>query len=68
MRILGLEKLSLVDYEGYVCAVIFTGGCNFFCPFCHNSGLVTNNVEELQESKVLEYLTKRFGLLDLYFL
>ena len=40
MVILGLEKLSLVDFEDKVCATIFTGGCNFLCPFCHNSGIV----------------------------
>ncbi len=64
MRILGLEKLSLVDFEGYTSAVVFTGGCNFFCPFCHNSGLVKNEISEISESEVLNYLTKRFRLLD----
>jgi len=64
MKILGLEKLSLVDYPGYTCAVVFTGGCNFRCPFCHNSGLVMGEGEELSEVEVLEYLTKRRGLLD----
>jgi len=64
LRILGLEKLSLVDYEGYTAAVVFTGGCNFLCPFCHNSGLVYNSVTEIPEKEVLGYLDKRFGLLD----
>lgn len=64
MKILGLEKLSLVDYPGYTCAVVFTGGCNFRCPFCHNAGLVMEDVEELSEIEVIEYLTKRHGLLD----
>lgn len=64
MIILGLEKLSLVDYEGHMCATIFTGGCNFRCPFCHNSGLVNQEVEQIMESEVLEYLNKRKGILD----
>lgn len=64
MEILGLEKLSLVDYEGYICATIFTGGCNFRCPFCHNSGLVNQEVDPINEIEVLDYLRKRIGLLD----
>ena len=40
MKIFGLEKLSMVDYDGKVASTIFTGGCNFRCPFCHNSSLV----------------------------
>ena len=64
MRIFGLEKLSLVDYGSYACAVVFTGGCNFRCPFCHNSGLVEQETNELLESEVLDFLRKRYGLLD----
>jgi len=64
MKILGLEKLSLVDFPGYTCAVVFTGGCNFKCPFCHNSGLVLEDVAEISEHEVFEYLEKRYGLLD----
>ena len=40
MQIAGLEKMSLVDYDGKVSATVFTAGCNFRCPFCHNSPLV----------------------------
>jgi len=47
MRILGLKKTSLVDYPGKVASVIFLGGCNFRCPFCHNPGLVANKGEEI---------------------
>ena len=64
MQIFGLEKLSLVDYGAYACAVVFTGGCNFRCPFCHNSGLVEKETKEILESEVLDFLRKRFGLLD----
>ena len=64
MKILGLEKVSLVDYEEKICATIFTGGCNFFCPFCHNSGIVTSQVEPIEEREVLEYLASRKSLLD----
>lgn len=66
MQINGLEKMSLVDYDGKVSATVFTGGCNFKCPFCHNSPLVLdfNNLPLLPESSVLEYLKKRKGILD----
>ena len=40
MLISGLNKTTLLDYPGRVAATVFTGGCNFRCPFCHNGGLV----------------------------
>ena len=64
MDIYGLEKLSLVDYEGFMCATVFTGGCNFNCPFCHNAGLIRKEVDKLNTDEVLDYLRKRKGLLD----
>lgn len=64
MRIYGLQKLSLVDYPGKTAAVLFTGGCNFRCPFCHNYELVINPGEPLDQDEVFGYLKKRQGLLD----
>lgn len=64
MEILGLEKVSFVDYEGYVCATIFTGGCNFMCPFCHNSAIVNKQVNLIEEKQVIDYLASRTKLLD----
>ncbi len=66
MKIHGLEKMSLVDYDGKVSATVFTGNCNFKCGFCHNSALVlsTENLPEIPETEVLDYLEKRKGLLD----
>ena len=65
MKILGIEKLSMVDYEGQICATIFTGGCNYRCPFCHNAGLVTKmDTEIIPESEVFNHLKKRQGILD----
>lgn len=40
VEIKGLEKLAPKDFPGYISATVFTGGCNFRCPFCHNSQLV----------------------------
>lgn len=64
MEILGIENVSLVDYEGKICATIFTGGCNFKCPFCHNSGIVQKEYKKHDEREILSYLEKRKPLLD----
>lgn len=64
MKISGFQKLSLVDFDGHISATIFVSGCNFACPFCHNSGLVQGSEPALNELEILEYLKKRFGLLD----
>lgn len=66
MTINGMQKLTLLDYPGNVACLIFTQGCNFRCPFCHNSGLLdmNNNCEKIDEKEVFKYLEKRKGLLD----
>lgn len=65
MKILGLEKLSLVDFDGHISATVFTGGCNFLCPFCHNGPLVLDakSQPELPLNEVISYLKKRKGML-----
>ena len=66
LLISGLQKLTLLDYPGTVACTVFTGGCNFRCPFCHNAALV--RPEELnrenEEEQVLSFLKKRVGILD----
>ncbi len=65
MKINGLEKLSMVDFEGHLCATVFTAGCNFRCPFCHNADLVEcKNLSEISEEEFFSFLSKRKGLLD----
>ena len=65
MKIYGLEKLSMVDFDGHLCATIFTSGCNFRCPYCHNSDLVLGtNLVEISEIDVFDYLKKRKNILD----
>ena len=66
MDIYGLEKLSLVDYDGFVAATVFTGSCNFKCGFCHNSALVLDykTLPPIPESEILAYLKKRKGILE----
>lgn len=64
MKISGFDKLTLLNYPGKVACTIFTSGCNLRCPFCHNSGLVTNNYNEISFDSIYEYLKKRIGILD----
>lgn len=65
MLIKGFQKLTLLDYPGKTACTVFTGGCNFRCPFCHNAGLVTKlDTEIIDESEVFSHLKKRQGVLD----
>ena len=66
MRILGLQKLSLLDFPGKVAATVFTGGCDLRCPFCHNAPLVLpgRGTSALDAGGVLDFLASRRGLLD----
>ena len=66
MLISGLQKLTLLDYPGRVACTVFTGGCNFRCPFCHNAPLVLPErlARDSSEEAVLAFLSKRRGVLD----
>lgn len=66
MLISGLQKLTLLDYPGKVACTVFTGGCNFRCPFCHNAPLVLPEriAQDTTEQEVLDFLRKRRGVLD----
>lgn len=65
MLICGLSKTTLLDYPGQVAATIFTGGCNFCCPFCHNGDLVLRSgvVEPYSMTDILNFLKKRKSVL-----
>ncbi len=66
MLISGLNKTTLLDYPGRVAATVFTGGCNFRCPFCHNGGLVLSPLtqEHYTEEDILRFLKKRKNILS----
>lgn len=65
MIISGLQKTTLLDYPGYVAATLFLGGCNFRCPFCHNSRLLDQTeTTPLSEEEILAFLKKRVGILQ----
>lgn len=65
MIISGLQKMTLLDYPGKVACTVFLQGCNFRCPFCHNSDLLGNvGPEPISEDALFAFLKKRVGLLD----
>lgn len=66
MRLAGIIKQSLIDYPGELAAVLFTRGCNFLCPYCHNAHLLYKRQGEadLPLENVLTFLEERRGFLD----
>lgn len=67
MQVTGIQKLTLLDYPGTVACTVFTAGCNFRCPFCHNAMLVLPEQIEpnyLTDGEVFDFLRKRRGVLD----
>ena len=68
MKILGLQKQSLIEYPGKISAVIFLGGCNFRCPFCHVPTLVLPELietqNEISQEEILSFLEKRKTFLE----
>lgn len=65
MKIYGFNKTTLLDYPEHVASTIFTGGCNFRCPFCHNKDLVllSSDYPQISEEEILAFLKKRKGIL-----
>ena len=63
--ICGLQKMTLLDFPGKIACTVFLGGCNFRCPFCHNSELFMGKPEKLMEDEeFFKFLKSRMGLLD----
>ncbi len=67
MLIKGLQKLTLLDFPEKIACTVFTGGCNFRCPFCHNASLVLPermDASSLSEEDFFAFLDKRRGMLE----
>lgn len=67
MTIGGLQRLTLIDYPGHIAATVFTVGCNFRCPFCHNPELVSSikyQVSSILEKEFFKLLSERHGKLE----
>lgn len=63
MKFGGMQRLTLLDFPGKMSCIVFTAGCNFRCPYCHNASLVKGRGEDIDESEVLKFLQKRRGVL-----
>ncbi len=65
MVIAGFQHLSLLDFPGSTCSIIFTQGCVFRCPYCHNPELIsTRPTTTVSEESIFEYLTSHKKMLD----
>ena len=66
MTIMGLQKLTLLDYPGKMACTVFAGGCNFRCPFCHNASLVipAKFGAVMPTEEFFTFLEKRRGILQ----
>ena len=66
----GFQKTDLINFPGYVASTVFTRGCNFRCPYCHNPEFVIQGSDQTYfgetytEEEVLSYLQRRRGMLD----
>lgn len=59
MKLGGLQKFTLIDYPGKIACIVFSMGCNFRCPFCHNRELVLETAPEMPEREVFNFLEER---------
>ena len=66
IKIMGLQKVTLLDFPGKVACTVFFGGCNLRCPFCHNAALVLDRGSQpvMTEEAFFALLRKRKGVLD----
>jgi len=64
MKILGIVKASLIDFPGKASTVLFIGGCNFKCGYCHNPDIVHGKGDALDPEEILDFLARRRKFLD----
>jgi pyruvate formate lyase activating enzyme len=66
MKIGSLQRVSLIDYPGKISAIVFTQGCNFRCPYCHNPELVSPDRYGplIAEEDIFSFLEQRKGKLE----
>jgi pyruvate formate lyase activating enzyme len=66
LPIKGIQRLSVIDYPGKLCATLLLGGCNFRCPYCYNSKLVLkpDALPTISEREILSLLMEKRGFLD----
>ena len=61
----GFQKTTLIDYPGEIASLVFTGGCNFCCPYCYNPELVnTQSIPQHSEDEIIAHLKKQKGKIE----
>ncbi len=61
----GIQETTLIDFPGRVGCILFTAGCNFKCPYCHNPELLSfSTASVIKQSRVFDFLEERAGFLD----
>ena len=66
LPIKGIEKLSVIDFPGKTCCIVFLADCNFRCPYCHNPDLIRNpqDMPDITEKEVLSFIESRKKWVD----
>ena len=66
MQIHGFNKTTLLDYPGLLASTVFTGGCNFRCPYCQNADLVLDPTSQplIDENDIFDHISKRKGIIQ----
>ena len=64
IKIAGFQLNSFIDYPGKIAAIIFLGGCNFVCYYCHNNHILCGSSNKIEFAEVLEKLGEQVGFLD----
>lgn len=64
MEICEVEKSSFIDYPDKISTVIFVKGCNFRCPYCHNSHILENSKKQIDQKELFKFLDKRKKFID----
>ena len=64
IKIAGFQKNSFIDYPGKIAAVVFTGGCNLRCYYCHNFGILKSDANVQDFDEILNELREQKGFLD----
>lgn len=64
MDFVGIDKFSLLDYDGLISIVLFSPGCNFACPYCHNKKSIVDSKDYITFKDIYAYLKSRKNLID----
>jgi len=64
MKIVAVQKTSLIDYPDNISSILFLSGCNFRCPYCHNRDLVLDRLPKIDEKVIIDDLKSRKKYID----